>query len=209
MLFLGRCGISLLDFMSFGSIPKHGCFEIVRGWGWLRGGGAKACMREWVREKGGGGECWWGICWEGAAVVGCAWSLSLPSLPATVFWSGFIRLLFLRCLRMNSASFSCLIQPWCAWMLCAAHFSYEISKRDFHALFWAVVRFSYEISCFYSKVFWWVFLVRVHAFCYIICSWELMLFEPLRDFLLRFHALHQVATHFRGCRNVTWPCYCD
>jgi hypothetical protein len=33
-------------------------------------------------------------------------------------------------------------------MLCAAHFSYEISYRDRHAYFGAVVRFPYEISCF-------------------------------------------------------------
>ena len=62
-----------------------------------------AHMREWAREKGGGR---WNICWEGAREVGFTWSLSLPSLPTTVFLPGLFRLLFLCCLWMNSVSFS-------------------------------------------------------------------------------------------------------
>jgi surface protein len=78
-----------------------GCFQIVgclglfpnsRGFGVV---GEEVMQRNTCGEYGRRGG-WWGICWEGARVVGCAWSLSLPSLPATVFWSGFFRLLFLR-----------------------------------------------------------------------------------------------------------------
>ncbi len=67
-----------------------------------------SCESEFGRKGRGRGRGWWAICWEGARVVGCSWSLRLASLRATVVWSGFFRVHFWRWLWMNSASISCL-----------------------------------------------------------------------------------------------------
>ncbi len=68
----------LMRFHVFWPLSQTRLFPDSRG---LRIGGEEvmqrhACESEFGRKRGGG---WWGICWEGARVVGRAWSLSLPS----------------------------------------------------------------------------------------------------------------------------------
>jgi hypothetical protein len=118
--------------------------------------GAKACMREWVREKG---EEWWRIFLEGTRVVGCAWSLRLPSSPASLFWSGFFRLLFWRCL--------CLLfwpNPYAT-----SRFVLHIHRMRFPNWIFMLLGGCYEISIwhfmlFICIIFVWEFLMRAHAF---------------------------------------------
>jgi hypothetical protein len=110
------------------------------------------------------------ICWEGARVVGCAWSLSVSSLPATVFGSEFFRLFFLRRLWMNSASPLLTLRP-------VGHFSCEISSWYFHSWYF-LMRFPREILL---RDF--MFLLRE------IPLWDFIFL--LHYFLMRFHAYLQ------------------
>ena len=112
------------------------------------------------------------ICWEGARVVGCAWSLSVSSLPATVVGSEFFRLFFLRRLWMNSASFTysascCTFIVWGFLMRFRALwalrdfmifpfmiFPNEIPSWDFIVRFHVFAAlFSYEVSCLFAALF--------------------------------------------------------
>jgi hypothetical protein len=73
-------------------------------------------------------------------------------------------------------------QPLCDFMLCATHFAYKISSRDLH-VFLDLVRFPYEISCF------WVHNFRIrfpNESSYFLRHHFLV---PLRALLMRFHAL--------------------
>ncbi len=130
--------------MPVGPCPKHGYFKIVDA-------NAKASMR----VTSGGGD---GLFWEGARVVGCAWSLSLPAKLATVVWSIFFRLLILRWLWMSCLFF--LLTPYATSSIVRRHFSYEISLAGLSYFFGSVVRFPSDISCFWMHNF----RMRVHAF---------------------------------------------
>jgi hypothetical protein len=100
-------------------------------------GGLGLMARRWCKgmrermisgENGVGGWWWWGICWEGTRVVGCAWSLSVSSLPITVFGSEFFRFCFLAS-TVNELALPLLYLVWLLLdMLC--------------------VRFPHEIGCF-------------------------------------------------------------
>jgi len=96
------------------------------------------------------------ICWEGARVVGCAWSLSVSSLPATVFGSEFFRLFFLRRLWMNSASFT---YSGSCCTFCVRDFLMRLGAlralRDF-------MRFPFMI--FPNEILSWDLIVRCHVF---------------------------------------------
>ncbi len=113
------------------------------------------------------------ICWEGARVVGFAWSLSLPSLLVTVFLIMVLPSSFLA-LPVNELCLLIWPNPYATSCFVLHTFIY-ISNGI--CCFWAVLRFPYEMSCF------WVYNFRVrfpcfwvHAFCYIIRLWYFMLF---------------------------------
>jgi hypothetical protein len=148
--------------MPFDPCPKHGCNTIVGGW-W-RGGDAKVCMREFVREKG-----WLCMKFEFSFFAGhsilirvlppCFLALSVNEL-CLLFWpnpyatSRFVRHIF----RMRF--------PDGAFMLFVGRYRspYEIS--GFLSVYIAM-RYPYESSCFLLHNL----LMRFHSF------W------PLRDFM--------------------------
>ncbi len=156
--------------MPCGACPKDDRFQIVGGWGmvarrWCKGIHARVSSGERV-----GG--WWGICWEGARVVGCAWSLSLASLRATVGWSGFF-------VRFPSGIFMLFVGL--LWDF----------RMRFHAFYLHNfrMRFPYESSCFpqdnllmrFANAFGPNEIWRYHRMIF-------HAFWPQRDFHTRFHA---------------------
>ena len=182
----GCCEISLWDFMPFCPCPKHGCFKIVGGCGRWRGVMQRhACESEFGRKLGEGVGWWWGICWEGARVVSWAWGLSLPSLRATVLWSSFFRLYFLRWLcEWTLPPF--LAPPLCDLVVCAAHFSYAIFERFFPAFCGPLWDILMRCNATY-------FLMR---FSYEICVWGFLMwfdaFRTLRDSMRFFYEIYDI-----------------
>ncbi len=97
----------LMRFHAFGILSRTRLFQNSRGcWGWRRGGDLKACIREWVREKGRGG--WWRICWE--------WATQLCFHAFLMIYHSF----------WPPMTFPCEISGFLA-----AYFSYETSLWDF------------------------------------------------------------------------------
>ncbi len=148
---------------------KHGCFKIVGGL-WLVARRLCKGMLERVSsgERGGWGRGgWWWICWEGARVVCCAWSLSclfcrprylIKVLPPSFF-----------ALTVNELRlFFMLFVPHIFVLDFLTGICYLWPSWDFLMIFHA----------FGCIIFLWDFLMRVQAFCYVIFIW---------DFLMRFH----------------------
>ena len=183
--------------MPCGPCPKHGCFQIVVGLGyvarrWCKGIHVRVSSGE--RVRGGGGRGWWAICWEEASVVGCSWSLSLASLRTTVVWSGFFRVHFLRWLWMSSASISCLTLVRLDGLCCTyfvgdfltgfSRFMWAVVR--FYA-YWAVTRFAHEMLCFSACScirFYWDFSYKISCFAAAYLS-TFHAFGLFRDFHMR------------------------
>ena len=171
-MIFSRCEISLWDFMPFGPCPKHGCFQIVGGLGL-------------VAKRWEGGEVMENMLRRDESSWLCI-SLSLLSLPATAFCSGFFRLLFWLWLWKKSASsLSCLTLLRLHALCCTLFF------WDFLAGFPFGFGPLWDFLLLAAWFFFWDFLVRVHAFCYIFFLWDLLMrfhaFWLLWDFLVRFH----------------------
>ncbi len=193
MLF-GRCEISLWDFTPFGHCPKHGCFQMIGDWvlvarRWCKG----MHVRVSSEERGVDGEyVKKGREW---LVVNEVW-VCLLCRPRFFLWRFFCRLSCVDCERTLPLF---LAEPLCDFMLCAAHFSYEISEWDFHAFcgpLWDflmrfhvyqlhsyLMRFRCESSCFLLHNF--IMKLPYEISCFL-TSWDYMLFWPLRDFFMWF-----------------------
>jgi hypothetical protein len=121
--------------------PRHSCFKIVGGLGLVA---RRWCKDIHASEFGRIGGQWNML--RRARVVGFAWSLSVPSLLATVYLSGFFRRLFMCCLWLNFASVSY------ATLCFVLHIFRMRFPSGIFMLFGAVVRFPYEISCLWRKI---------------------------------------------------------